>query len=336
MRYRAIRGCLILAVLLSAPAPSSAEPQHQKQAPQVEISQKTESAAKSQPNGQNNAASPEKAAPGVIHETKDSEKISDCCTKKSTDEASEYWTFLIFGAHLKITDSLLALFTFVLIFVGIGQGYFLARTDKSTRIVADAAKLSADISNKTLIISNRPLIKVDVKFNNGITLQDDMSSFSFMFAIENIGKSTPKNIYQDIVIEGPTRGDLNVFNPQLILERTIEWSKQANVPFGFTVFPGDKIEKQIAVIVKKDKLDSITDGDGVIMPVLIGAFFYRSDLTGDIHATGFIYDIYRYFDVPPGTPEYANVPAPIIRKIGDIPQSELRLVRSSIFPGYAD
>jgi len=41
----------------------------------------------------------------------------------SAEEASEYWPFLIFGTRLKITDSLLALFTFWLVVIGAWQGY---------------------------------------------------------------------------------------------------------------------------------------------------------------------------------------------------------------------
>jgi hypothetical protein len=50
---------------------------------------------------------------------------------KARDEASEFWS--IFGRRLKITDSLLALFTFFLVAIGIWQGIQLKRTVDAVR-----------------------------------------------------------------------------------------------------------------------------------------------------------------------------------------------------------
>jgi hypothetical protein len=68
--------------------------------------------------------------------------------RDTAKEASEYWPFSILGARLKITDSLLALFTFFLIIVGVGQGIFLGRTDNATHKAADAAKPAADVAKE--------------------------------------------------------------------------------------------------------------------------------------------------------------------------------------------
>jgi hypothetical protein len=51
-------------------------------------------------------------------------------------EATEYWT--LFGRKLKITDTLLAIFTLFLVMVGIGQAYYLDGTLKATKRSADA------------------------------------------------------------------------------------------------------------------------------------------------------------------------------------------------------
>jgi hypothetical protein len=49
-------------------------------------------------------------------------------TEKTAEDATEYWPFSIMGHRLKITDSLLALFTLFLVVVGVVQGWALIRT----------------------------------------------------------------------------------------------------------------------------------------------------------------------------------------------------------------
>ena len=54
-------------------------------------------------------------------------KTSQCCSQ-GAEEASEYWPFPFLGRRLKITDSLLALFTFFLVAIGAWQGSHLRAT----------------------------------------------------------------------------------------------------------------------------------------------------------------------------------------------------------------
>jgi hypothetical protein len=66
-------------------------------------------------------------------------------THAGSDEATEYWT--VFGRRLKITDSLLALFTF---FLFVSNCILFYSAEKA----ADAAKASAD----SVVIVERPYI----------------------------------------------------------------------------------------------------------------------------------------------------------------------------------
>jgi hypothetical protein len=61
---------------------------------------------------------------------------------EGAQQTSEYW--VVFGHHLKITDSLVATFTFVLVLVGAVQGYWLWRTVSATEIAADSARRVAE------------------------------------------------------------------------------------------------------------------------------------------------------------------------------------------------
>src|SRR5271166_49314 len=92
------------------------------QVPQVKTYQQTDGAAESQTHSQQRAKNTEQIAPSSKSgEAEDSNREPSSNSQKSAEEAGEYWPFLILGARLKITDSLLALFTFVLMLVSIVQ-----------------------------------------------------------------------------------------------------------------------------------------------------------------------------------------------------------------------
>jgi hypothetical protein len=95
----------------------SAQPPQTAKAPSEQqfnsaIKRETNSNQQTSTPGQDAAAKHEKSA-GNTKEKADKD------TEKSAEEASEFWTIL--GRRLKITDTLLAAFTFVLIWVGIGH-----------------------------------------------------------------------------------------------------------------------------------------------------------------------------------------------------------------------
>jgi len=83
-------------------------------------------------------------------------EYSSANTEKSGEQASEYWTIL--GRTLKITDTLLAMFTFLVIPVGIGQAYFLKRTVVHMRIserahVSGGANIVSLDGGKVLVVT---------------------------------------------------------------------------------------------------------------------------------------------------------------------------------------
>jgi hypothetical protein len=94
-------------------------------------------------------------------------------------EASEYWT--IFGRHLKITDTLLALFTFVLIAVGAWQGIQL--------------KSTVDLAREEFIATHRPKIKLHTaEITRRVPEGDDVNRIGVSILCFNIGESVAKNV----------------------------------------------------------------------------------------------------------------------------------------------
>ena len=147
------------------------------QAPQVKIEQNSDSAAKTNTDSHHDAQSTKQEVPVDHHNSAiDTKRQTDQEAEKRAEEASEYGIF--FGRRLKITDFLLALFTFFLVVVGFGQGIFLYRTDQGTHKAANAAKESAD----ALVIVERPYIfmttpKIVNGPNNGYILEYALTNY---------------------------------------------------------------------------------------------------------------------------------------------------------------
>jgi hypothetical protein len=106
-----------VALFLAAVSDSSGQSQRPPQTPNVQTDQQSISPGKSEPRSK--------------------EEI-----ESTTDATSEFWPFPIIGHRLKITDSLLAFFTFGLVIIAVWQGYQLRRTvlsaEKATEVTERA------------------------------------------------------------------------------------------------------------------------------------------------------------------------------------------------------
>lgn len=172
----------------------SREPPPQDQGTQAE--QHPGDLAKSQSNGEQQVA-PAQQMPNLRDENsaRNADRQGERDAEKRAEEASEYGTF--FGRRLKITDALLAIFTFFLVLVGIGQGIFLFRTDQGTHKAADAAKDSAEAALrqvKLMEADQRPWISLEMKFRESLTSDSDGSHVLVNYTLNNVGKSPAFNL----------------------------------------------------------------------------------------------------------------------------------------------
>lgn len=109
-----------------------------QQTPQIPPQQQTESAIGSQHEAQQqNEASDKSAAIVPTSPSGNKQKERAPSTDESAEKGTEFWSPLS-GYKFKITDSLLALFTFLLVVAGAWQGIHLRRTVIATRNLAQA------------------------------------------------------------------------------------------------------------------------------------------------------------------------------------------------------
>jgi hypothetical protein len=112
MRNGALRGCLICLASLSSLALAETKLQHPNEAPKVEAKEKTNNRLEphQDPAGVQNTPAP-------VDLTKSATEVRDSGSKPNLNDAkedgTEFWPSL-FGYKVKVTDSLLVLFTFML------------------------------------------------------------------------------------------------------------------------------------------------------------------------------------------------------------------------------
>ncbi len=134
--------CIVVLVAVASFAAYCGEgSQFERQAPRIETNQQPTGAAEGESNPnyqQDNALNARPVVPAIPSSHLNKEGRQD--GNEATEEGSEYWPWLIFGFRLKVTDSLLALFTFFLVVVGTWQGYHLNRTVVATNRLWDAGE----------------------------------------------------------------------------------------------------------------------------------------------------------------------------------------------------
>jgi hypothetical protein len=209
---------------------------------------------------------------------------TDCDPKKGAEEASEYWPFLILGSRLKITDSLLALFTFFLIIVGIIQGKFLYRTDQGTRIAANAAKDSADVARKTLIASQRPWVSISVKVKSDLSWDKYGAHVSLGITYENIGKDPAfdVHIFPDYRLEGMHGA---VQDELIKFADNIRNTITTNNMRGGAILPNDIVEETFNIWVQPNTKEAAikTRGQIYFRPFALICVDYFSFITNQRH-----------------------------------------------------
>ncbi len=172
------------------------------QTPQIQSDQKPDSAAKRQTQSDNHV-NPAAQQPAIEqqHSPSDAKREADKDAEKRAEEAREYWPFHVFGARLKITDSLLALFTFLLIVVGAVQGAFLYRTDQGTHKAADAAQKSSKVAEDSLFKLQRASIFMpDMNTNwHRDTERDGKFWWHFRPVFHNSGNTQPLDMLTNVV-----------------------------------------------------------------------------------------------------------------------------------------
>lgn len=304
----ALRLLCLVGVMMSWETDSWSRPPIQ-QAPQIQPNQQPKGTTKSQPQSkQQTITADQKSAIEQRDAADNAEGHVNSNADKSAEAANEYWPFYIFGARLKITDSLLAIFTFLLIIVGAVQGGFLYRTDRGTHKAADAAKASADAS----LIALRPWLSCEVKAVGPLKFIKGDAVFKFSFIVRNVGHSPAIRItfsphmtlsspkHEPAILWVKKRAEHNRSMPVKVTTILIPSGVSlGSEETGLVLFPNESHRFNYILPIKRDEIEKscedlkLNKTGKYIMPIVSGIITYSFPLAKVRADTGFVYPMIR-------------------------------------------
>jgi hypothetical protein len=226
-------------------------------------------------------------------------------------------------------------FVVLTIYAGFTIAMYFANRD-----AANAAKKASDVAEQTLIITERPWIKVEgvVATSPLIFLPNGRASINLSFHLRNIGHSIATGIYLRPQMMGNTF-DNRVFSDPFT--KQAEWCENVkketpNPRMLKTLFPDEDTWEPMGLELTREEIESSSatypskESLGkFITPLVYGCLNYQFSFSKDIHQTRFIFSISHPF------PKDKSIPIPI--SIGkDVPTSDL-VIENYFFGGtFAD
>lgn len=223
--------------------------------PKVPAKQHPDGATKTQYQKDQEACSPHQDV------SPDKNNASQCAkgqtkgdSNESDDETAE-WT--IRGYRMKITDFLLAIFTFLLVCVGIGQGVLLCFTNTNTQEAAKAAQKSAEIAERALIAGQRAFISYKIERSANIDPQTGIiTHWVFTLIWYNSGQTPTKNMKNHVNIGLFKKEISSDWNFPDVWDDNIPKAERVGVPLGTA--PKDSTRGQAVAISVADLGDVIS------------------------------------------------------------------------------
>jgi hypothetical protein len=274
--------------------------------------------------GKKSAAPPTTIAP--THATVDSQPKADPQTGKSNNEGSEYWPWRPFGFRLKVTDSLLVVFTGLLFAVG---------TVQSVVMIAQIKLARAEF-----LATHRPWLIVQVEVASDLewsVARNVNGRLRVSLTVKNIGESPARLVQGNAVLHSGHHEDGDVLQLQ---ERFAGAFQMRGIEFGRALFPNDSTTLDaFVVLLSPDRTASwgewIKQYDGMpdiafvnsLPPAyIVGCVAYASTFGKHTFQTGFIRELTRI-----SYPDQSR--AVMEPKRGNVPQGELRLANSTLGDG---
>lgn len=231
----------------------------------------------------------------------------------------------------------LALLVYAFIFVAMLRqlGEMRGATDAARRS-ADAATQSANISQKTLIATQRAWISVEATIGSPLVFDERGASTTIHFRVKNVGNTPATHIMPRVWLGVLKEG--GPFAPEEQTRRCNE-VRQGAPALGFTLFPGQSFPETqgfasagYGVNIKREEIEKgllASFDKRRISLFIVGCVDYTFPSDPEHHhQTGFIFDLERLA---------GGIPGPIIPEEGTIPAANLRLFDSPLGLGrYAD
>jgi hypothetical protein len=287
------RGTIMLAAIVALAAwaatspPVTLPPKPQEQAVRIEAQKHPEYSPRRQTGAENETA----ARNGTV--TTDHQN-------GGAEEGTEYWPPLL-GVRLKITDSLLALFTLLLVVVGGAQSRLLKKTISDTAAAASTANRTA---RDAIAAANRPWLAVEVSDGRGVKWDEKGMTLTIGLKIVNYGNSPAHKVW--VMAEGYLAGTPDLDIGKVTTSLSLAVSQGVVDRLNAIIFKGKDSEefRQFAftneqIGIADDRFSKIWRGPVARKGhavIIIGAVGYEMPFSGRRHTTTFEWAYFRKGD----------------------------------------
>lgn len=201
-------------------------------------------------------------------------------SKSATDEAIASYTKWV------------AIFTMFLVLATIGLFVSGERNVEVARRSANAANIAANVAQQTLIVTERPWIKVtDFKVEGDFlaTRGEKVSTFFiYSFVLKNVGHSPAKNV--QYFVETRPGFEQSRENLQKFCVASLEKRKKTGI-FKSIFFPDDSSDPIKAMAIFANVGDDNIKLQGANAAVVFGCITYEFGFSDHVHTTSFGYGV---------------------------------------------
>lgn len=235
------------------------------------------------------------------------------------EEGTEFWPSFL-GHRIKITDSLLVIFTAVLAIFTLGLWVSTHRLWKAGERQAGLTREALALNRLEFAASQRPWIKIKLTLSSSLTWHDGRGRVSILVEAINTGNVPALGVDVQIVPRCIMSGDV----PSEQIAFADAFYRKSNI--GFTVFPNESAPMMHTLEISPTEIARAREwwngksvDRNVLFVTLIGCATYWSPIDDDIRQTGIIYKLQKQL-APDGLHDIS-----IGR--GDIPLDKLFLKR---------
>jgi hypothetical protein len=212
---------------------------------------------------------------------------------------------------------------------------YVKKTLDATVGMLREAQTTTQISQKQLVASQRPWLKIGMKMADGLSFRDGAMETSVLFTIKNVGNYPAKNIWLDATINVHQFGSGE--SAEAYLNRVIENSRiKRPIPMGKFLLPGEEYSAIYNFNIPKDAMDKATHEVDFVFPKIAGCVRYDFDTSTIGHHSAFVRELFRRDRPRPIATEKNRAADVIFPDEGKIEQADL-VIRDGFHSGdYAN
>ncbi len=281
----------------------------------------------------------ETADPEANHQTGYSETDGEAFWIKTRRDPIAFFTLSLFVA------------TSALVLVAVAQAFLFFVQLRYMRVASDDAKTAAnaaletaeatkdanELNRRNFVSEQRPWLKLEVVPRGPLRFINDELTLTLRFQVTNVGHTVARNVWISPRLRAPALLS-EAFNPfEEQASMIAETKRRTQFRWGFSIFPNDSALQDHTVSIGAEQMNKIvSEGVEFVNLNLIASVGYRTLFDEDVHQTCIMTEVRRNTLTRSIPMNKSRAPEAIFIDEGDIPENELKFIRSPLIGDYAD